>query len=131
MSPAPRQRVLDHLIADGTITEQGVTRTARSRHCRTCRRVVLAAITDLGFEIALDPPALTPLGELQAQAAGVHTYAVLPWGEMVRRTIGRITRRNAADEECHAQHECSRKAQFDAFPFQAKRIAAHDAEPPY
>ncbi|WP_191565147.1 hypothetical protein [Janibacter melonis] len=131
MSPAPRQRVLDHLIADGTITEQGVTRTARNRHCRSCRRIVLAAITDLGIEIALDPPALTPLGELQAHTAGVHTYAVLPWGEMVRRTPSRITHRDAAHEESHAQHECVPRARYDTHPAPVRHNAARDDEPPY
>ena len=103
-----KDHVRQHLISEGVLTEQNVTRTPKPRHCRDCGRVVIAAITDLGFEIAVEPSATTPAGELDTLLSGGMTFALLDHGEMVWRDQRRITYRNADRERTHARHECGK-----------------------
>ncbi|WP_346007273.1 hypothetical protein [Janibacter terrae] len=119
---APWQRVREHLINDGVMTEQNVTRTPKPRHCLHCGRAVIAAITDLGFEVAVEPTPTTPLGELHVLLAGGATYTLLPWGEMVHRDKRRITHRDANNERVHAQHQCGNAPPEINPLFPAKRI---------
>lgn len=107
----PWRVIQQSLINQGVMTEQGVTRTPRQRHCSGCGRVVVAAITDLGFEVAVDPLPLTIEGELDALVAGRETYALLDHGELVWRNHHRITFRSADEEQAHALHECDRSQQ--------------------
>lgn len=107
---APWQRVKDQLVLDGTMTEQNVTRTPKPRHCRHCGRAVIAAITDAGFEIAVEPTPTTPAGELHTLINGGKTFAILDHAEMVWRDIHRITYRDANKERTHAMHECEKRA---------------------
>lgn len=104
----PWQRVKDQLVLDGTMTEQNVTRTPRARHCATCGRVVLAAITDAGFEVAVEPTPTTPAGELSVLMGGGETFALLPHGEMVWRSQHRIAWADANSETTHAMHQCGK-----------------------
>lgn len=103
-----KDHVRQHLINDGVLTEQNVTRTPRQRHCRHCGRVVIAAITDLGFEIAVEPMATTPAGELTALMNGGETYALLDHGELVWRSQHRIAYATPNKERTHAMHECGK-----------------------
>lgn len=103
-----KRHVRQHLISEGVLTEQNVTRTPKPRHCRDCGRVVIAAITDLGFEVAVEPSATAPAGELATLLSGGETYALLDHGEMVWRDQRRITYRNADRERTHARHECGK-----------------------
>lgn len=107
---APWQIIKDKLVADGAMTEQNVTRTPKPRHCRHCGRAVIAAITDLGFEIAVEPTPTTPAGELHTLIGGGKTFAILPWGEMVLRDQYRIAYRDADREPTHAMHQCEKNA---------------------
>lgn len=114
------QRVKDHLIADGAMSEQGVTHTPKPRHCRHCGRAVIAAITDLGFEVAVEPTPTTPAGELGELMAGGQTYAIV-YGQMVWRNSHRIQYRDANNETTHAMHQCG-KAPPETHPaFLAKK----------
>ena len=102
----PWHVIKDQLIADGAMTEQHVTRTPKPRHCRDCGRAVIAAITDLGFEITVEPTPTTPAGELSALMNGGQTFAILDHGEMVWRSMHRIKYRDANKERAHAKHQC-------------------------
>lgn len=105
---APWERVRESLIQNGAMTEQNVTHAPKPRHCANCGRAVIAAITDMGDEIAVEPTPTTPHGELTTHLTGGATYALLPWGEMVRRDQYRIAHRDANNEQTHAQHQCGK-----------------------
>ena len=105
---APWQAIKARLVADGQMSDQGVTRTPKQRHCRDCGRVVIAAITDLGFEVAVEPSATTTFGELTALMNGGETYALLDHGEMVWRSQHRIAYASPDKERTHAMHECGK-----------------------
>lgn len=105
---APWKVIKDRLVAEGDMTERDVTRIPKPRVCRSCGRDVIAAITDLGFEVAVEPTPTTALGELRTLAEGGATYALLPWGEMVRRSQHRIAWATPDTEPTHAQHDCGR-----------------------
>ena len=102
-----KDHVRQHLINDGVLTEQNVTRTPKQRHCRDCGRVVIAAITDLGFEVAVEPSATTTLGELTTLMNGGETYAQVA-GQLVWRSSHRINYRSPDEEQTHAMHECGK-----------------------
>lgn len=99
------KHIQDALIADGTMTEGFLTRTARTRHCPTCHTLVLAAIDDLGTDAWCDPQLLTPLGELQATMAGRRTWSHT-MGGLDARDAPYIRRFPADRLEIHAQHVC-------------------------
>lgn len=103
---APWQVIKERLVADGQMTEQDVTRTPKARHCRDCGRAVIAAITDAGFEVTVEPNATTPTGELTVLMNGGETFALLDHGEMVWRSTHRIKYRDANNERAHAKHQC-------------------------
>lgn len=105
---APWQAIKARLIADGQMSEQDVTRTPKARHCRDCGRSVIAAITDLGFEVAVEPTPTTPAGELDVLMRGGETYALLEHGELVWRSRHRIAYRDADQEPTHAGHLCGK-----------------------
>lgn len=114
----------DHLIADGTMTEQGVTRTPKPRHCRHCGRAVIAAITVDGFEVAVEPFPTTIAGELHTLMAGGQTYALLP-DAMILRSWWRIKGADANSETVHAKHECG-KAPPEIHPAYKAKNAANE-----
>lgn len=129
----PWKIIKDRLVADGTMTERNATRTPKPRVCRSCGRDVIAAITDLGFEVAVDPTPTTTLGELAVLATGGETYALLPWGEMVWRTQHRIAWATPDTEATHARHDCGR-APPEPHPghqHPAKKRPTFDGPPPY
>ena len=103
----PWKRVRDHLVNDGAMTEQGVTRTPNPRHCRDCGRAVIAAIDANGFETAVEPTPTTPAGELGVLLAGGRTYALIHGG-MHYRNARRIEYHDANSENVHAMHQCGK-----------------------
>lgn len=129
----PWRVIQEHLINDGVMTEQGVTRTPKPRHCRDCGAAVIAAITDLGLEVAVHPTPTTPGGELGALMAGSATYALLDHGEMVHRDQYRIAKRNA-DQECtYIQHVCGmpQPERNTHFIKEKHEIDSDNAAPPF
>lgn len=105
---APWKVIKDRLVAEGDMTERDVTRTPKPRVCRSCGRDVIAAITDLGFEVAVDPTPTTTTGELATLISGGQTYALLNHGELVWRSHHRIAWATPDTEPTHAQHDCGR-----------------------
>ena len=103
-----KDHVRQHLISEGVLTEQNVTRTPKPRHCRDCGRVVIAAITDLGFEVSVEPYPTTTAGELDVLMGGGETFALLDHGEMVWRSQHRIGYASPDKERTHARHECGK-----------------------
>lgn len=104
---APWHVIKDRLIADGAMTEQQVTHTPKPRHCRKCGRAVIAAITDLGFQIAVEPTPTTPRGELHVLMAGGRTFAIIA-NTMIWRDQYRIAFHDANTETTHAMHQCGK-----------------------
>lgn len=95
-----------HLIAEGHITETGLTRTPRFRHCqRGCGLLLLGAINDFGTDTWLDPYPVTVPAELAALMAGRRTYAVIE-RELVQRDAWRISHRDADREPAWVEHRC-------------------------
>lgn len=72
-------RVRQHLIATGRITENGTSRRLQIRSCHQCRTTVLAALdADIcAFDIQADPDPVGRLGELLAVADGRRSYDVI------------------------------------------------------
>ena len=128
---APWERVKESLVRDGAMTEQNVTRTPKARHCSRCGRAVIAAITDLGFEVAVEPTATTPAGELHTHLAGGETFAVLDHGELVRRDHRRIAYRDANHEPTHARHRCGHPPPEPSARYAKEGRAALPTEPTF
>ena len=98
------------LIGKGVMDTQRVTARPTTRHCRTCRQVVLVALADDGPQVAgvrvtLDPRPLTPYGELQALMAGRLTYHHTG-GHIAWRDPVLIARKPAHGMNVHATHKC-------------------------
>lgn len=113
----------DHLIRTGAMTEKGVTRAVRSRHCR-CALVILTGLTDdraCALEAIVDPRPLTALGEALALLEGRYTVTL-------RNQAGRfvLDDRNSfaiagapagsrMRQDVHAEHRCGRPLPPTAF----------------
>ena len=93
----------------------------------------IAAITDAGFEITVEPSATTPAGELSVLMNGGMTFALLDHGEMVWRSKHRIKYRDANNERVHAKHECDKRAPENnpLFVKGNTRTTDYDVPPPY
>jgi hypothetical protein len=95
-----------HLINEGHLSETGLTRHPRYRHCqRGCGLLLLAAINDFGQDAWLDPYPVTVAAELQALMAGRTSYTVIE-RELVSRDAWRIRGRNADREPAWVEHRC-------------------------
>lgn len=68
----------DHLIRAGHMTETGLTRRAKIRHCARCGLAVLSGLDNYtgALEAAADPIPLSPLGEAMALIAGHRTFGL-------------------------------------------------------
>lgn len=104
MTPLPsaaRQSLLNKRLMD----HQGVTRTARLRHCRRCGLAVLAGIDNLGMTVACWPMAITHRGELSALLAGLRTF-YLDGDRLISRWHLNIGRISPDEHDVHIQHRC-------------------------
>lgn len=116
--------VLEHLIDDGTITENRVGHTARIVRCPSrCGLLVLAAIDDLGFESFCHPAPTTVAGELAAVLAGLRMHTVIA-GQLVARGAHRMLAKNADEEPAFPQHQCGKAMAFPMNPIHAERQRA-------
>lgn len=128
------QRTLDYLIGQGVLDAERVTTKVTTRRCRTCQRVILAALADDGPDVAgiranLDPRPLTPLGELMALTAGIPTYAVIDQRVTWRCTL-RITASPAGTAyPVHHSHRCEMPPGIEYAPTVNTRTAP--ARPQY
>lgn len=124
-------RLFDHLVKSGVIDTHGINDRPRARWCSCGQRVIAAWLDGTGPTITVDPIALTPLGELQAQVAGRKTVEHWHDGLALRRPEA-ITRW-PADTNPHAfpirpEHECGQAQPFDHFPGR-KADAEYDSPP--
>ena len=101
------QRVKAKLLRDRLMDHQGVTRTARPRHCGRCHAAVLAGIDDLGITVSVHPTPTTTLGELEALMAGVDTF-LLAGGRLIYRNASKIKARSPDEYDVHVTHQCGK-----------------------
>lgn len=101
-----------HLVATGVIDETGVNDRPKARRCRGCGADTLVAWRDGILDpVAVDPVELTPLGELQALAAGRETFQ--HWGGahggLDTRRAKTITRQPAGNPSwpVRPEHRCT------------------------
>ena len=121
----------DHLIDTGVITQRGLTRTARYRHCPHGCGLVLLASQDMGHEIWCDPFPLTAKGELDALLDGRATYTRV-LGELAHRDAMRIAFRDANNDDVYAEHQCGKPPCEISQTSLRKQIRPdYSAAPPY
>jgi len=75
--------VAEHLIADGTMTRDRVTKTAKPRTCQKCWARVLTGLDEIGRRTEVDPTPINNLGECFALLTGRATYGIF-YGELPR-----------------------------------------------
>jgi hypothetical protein len=124
-------RLFDHLVNTGVIDTKGINDHPRQRWCPCGQRVWAAWLDGTGPAITVDPIALTPLGELQAQVAGARTVEHWMDGLALRRPEA-ITRWPAGNDPAYPirpEHQCEREQQFDHIP-ERKPDAEYD-QPPF
>lgn len=124
-------RLFDQLIAKGVIDEHGINDRPKARTCRSCGADTIVAWRDGILDpVAVDPIALTPLGELQALTAGRATFQ--HWGGA---TGGLDTRRpriialhpaGTHPAPVRPEHRCGSPPPDHVPP---RRSATHDAPP--
>ena len=94
------------LIADGTITETGLTHTPQPRTCPHCGHRTLTAIDDLGTDATTWAWPTTTIGELTALLTGLRTWHRNTHGELTARGPHTITAKPANRYDVHTQHRC-------------------------
>lgn len=107
-TPTLAPHVFAHLVREGTMTTDRLTRTPAPRACRTCHAPVIAAIEDEtagATRVEVHPAFLTPLGELQAASTGVPTFEFTNQG-MHWRDPHRIAGHPAHTVPVMAEHSC-------------------------
>lgn len=114
------------LIAKSVITETGLTRKARTRHCR-CGLAVIACIDDLGLDAIAWPTPTTTLGELVAALAGLRTWHHAASSEaLIARGPHTIRAKPADTVRVLVQHRCG-----DPPPERADTATSAPAAPDY
>lgn len=104
----------DHLIRAGHMTEKGLTRRAKIRHCARCGLALLTGLDAemCALEAACDPSPLSPLGEALALVEGRRTWALHSEGGrwvLDRRDEDEIASEPAAShlrQDVLRQHRC-------------------------
>lgn len=107
--------VVRHLIAQGHLDPNGVSRHARPRTCPKCHRLVIVGLDhDRSALVAtVDPQPLAPQGELAALFDGKRTYALRANGDAYTvdmRETWNITNSPAGTKsgvDVVAEHSCS------------------------
>lgn len=126
--------LFQQLVDTAVIDQRGINDRPKARHCPTCHAPTIAAWRDGILDtIHVDPIALTPLGELQAQVAGVETFQ--HWG----RDLGGLDTRRARIITLHPagsdplapvrpEHRCGARP-FDYHPAPGASRTVGDAPP--
>lgn len=119
----PWEIVEAHLIRNGTISPDGITRRAQPRRCPDCRAPLLIGLDAdrCALRADVDPRPITALGELLAQLEGRRTYALNSNGGRLvldYRDAGRITHHPAGTGrfDVMAEHHCHTKPTFPTAP---------------
>lgn len=105
------QRILE---SKGQWNADGFSRKAHGRICRKCRQPMMIGLdSDVGgFPVQCDPAPLTPLGEVSALFAELHTYSIKWMGdrwEIDFRDADRIKAAPAGSQphvDVLAEHRC-------------------------
>lgn len=95
-----------HLIAEGHVTEKGLTRTPQQRTCRDCGQRLLAGIDRSGFDAWTWAWPTTTTGELAAVLRGVPTWHLSAHGGLIYRSSHTIAAKPASDVAVHVGHRC-------------------------
>lgn len=68
--------VVAHLVEIGRIDSDGISRRAHAARCRKCAALVMVGLDDdkSAMTVWVDPPPLTPIGEVEVLLAGGHTF---------------------------------------------------------
>lgn len=120
-----------HLIAEGHVTETGLTRTPTERPCPTCGQRTLAGIDRNGFDARTWAWPTTGPGELAAILRGRQTWHVSVYGGLVPRSHHTIAAHPAGQARVHVEHRCDDPAP-PAAPRPPKSAASsHDGPPPF
>lgn len=109
-----------------------ITATPSAINCPDCRSDVIAGWRDrVGPTVLADPVALTPLGELQALAAGRRTFSHWHDGLGERRpwVIARVPA-GAGDNPVRPEHKCG-SPPIDAIPETSPAINDENDSPPF
>lgn len=119
------------LIGKGVIDTDRVTARPSTRHCKTCRRVVLVALADdgpgvAGTRVTLDPRRVSPKGELDALTAGLATFAHHGGGITWRDPVS-ISRADASTKKVHHEHACH----SPPVEYQDTKKTAQEIDPTY
>lgn len=120
------------LTNQGLIDVHGVNATPRQRRCHGCGAPVWAAWRDgVDDVIAVDPIALTPLGELQALTDRRVTVTHWAGGLDVRRAewIRRIPA--SPTNTIRPSHQCGARKEYDHYPEKRKARYEQAEEIPY
>lgn len=100
-------RVQRALVTQGVMTETGLTRKARTHHCRRCHVPALACIDANGMDAWTWPDPTTVLGELLAWASGLRTWHRAISGDgLIVRDAHVIAAKPADVVDVHVQHVC-------------------------
>lgn len=93
---------------------QGVPVSAERRRCERCRAEVIVGITELGFDVILDPRELDPAAELAALVAGGRTFTHHTWADAITHRYARVIRERPAmsrpRQAVLAAHRCGQPA---------------------
>lgn len=127
--PARSDHVRALLIAQGKMTAEGISRSARARHCPKCGRVIMSGLDgDLcAFSVDVEPQPVDRYGEALALLSGRRSYSIRRVAghyEIDERCAIRIAANSADDVEVLITHICGQ-------PFTApSRARARRLAPP-
>lgn len=133
MTPMPTH-LQRHLLIEGVLSETGLTKKARYRHCpRGCGLLLLAAIDLNGCDAWTWPWPTTPWGEYVAKTAGLHTWHRAVAGEgLVYRSAQTITAKPAHTVSVHVQHRCADPPpEIRKMPAKKRPTTNSDDPPPF
>lgn len=129
-----------HLIDIGRIDADGISRRAHATRCTKCAAVVMVGLDDdkVAAPVRVDPPPLTPLGEVQVLMAGGHTFDLTYTSRGYRidpRRAARITAHPAGSRDgtdVVAGHRCGQPPALSAGSriSRPSRAASDPNEPP-
>lgn len=106
MAPTGWRVIQNHLRAEGLMSDTGLTRKPRHRHCKQgCGLILLAGMDDLGRDTWCWPHPTTVPGELAALMGGERTLTICD-GELVCRDVRRIGWKDADREATYVTHTC-------------------------
>lgn len=104
-----KKQLTQHLINQGHLTDQGLTRQARQRPCPRCRNPAIAGININGKDTWLDPQPIDAPTELRLLLDGQTTYSIHAQRDIVPRDKHwiRAYPPGHPHRPTHQQHHCA------------------------